>query len=154
MAGQEANQDFSTYGKFQVMCNHKFDLSGAADSFPLMFNFNEPKVWGNINSAVSFILVRLIVCYTEASSSDSGVLISLGNETNGIQHVSYTSEISKTLNTVIDINQGDGGFNNDLVLNDQAARNLLLITCAGGKTGTGEVVVGAEFSRNWSHGDA
>ena len=149
MAGHDSVYDFVPIETFRVMCPHEFDLSGSATSVPIYITKNLPEAWGNVNLSVGLVIMKWWIIYTEASSADAGVGIYLGNETNNIQNDSVTSAINQSQWDVTEIAQATLG--NELVLIDQTGRDMLMVSCAGGKTGAGAVRVGVELSRNYSN---
>lgn len=84
-------------------------------------------------------LLRAILLYTEASSSDAGVAIKIGKETDDDYYYTGTSETSKSQWYEKEVT---------LLATDIAAGDTVVCSCAGGKTGTGEVLVCIEYTVN------
>lgn len=104
----------------------KLDLSGSAQAdVPIL------------HTSVAITLSRVILLYTEASSADAGVAIKVGKETDDDYYYTGTSEASKA-----------AWYEKSLTLlaTDLAAGDTLVCSNAGGKTGTGEILVCAEYT--------
>lgn len=100
------------------------DLSGAAETLVIL------------HAEEALHLARATLLYTEASSADAGVTVKIGKETDDDYYYTGTSEVSKAqwyTNIVT------------LLKNDIAAGDTLTFTSAGGKTGTGEIMLIADF---------
>lgn len=104
----------------------KLDLSGGAvTDVPIL------------HTTVAVTLVKLILLYTEASSADAGVTVEIGKETDADYHYTGTSETDKAL-----------WYEKDATLlnADVGAGDTVICGCAGGKTGTGEILVCLEYT--------
>lgn len=102
------------------------DLSGAAQSnVPILHSIN----------AVTLINATLL--YTEASSADAGVAVKIGKETDDDYYYTGTSEVSKAL-----------WYEKDATLlqTDVGAGDTVICSSAGGKAGTGEILVCIEYT--------
>ena len=96
------------------------DLSGATVTL-ICFHFEK------------FVKIRrAFLLYTEASSADAGVTIKIGKETDDDYYYTGTSEVSKPQ-----------WYTKELTLlkRDVAIGDTVLFTSAGGKTGTGEIML-------------
>jgi hypothetical protein len=96
------------------------DLSGAATTL-VCFHFEK---YAKIRKA--FLL------YTEASSADAGVTIKIGKETDDDYYYTGTSEASKAQWYTKEVT---------LLKRDVQKGDTILFTSAGGKTGTGEIML-------------
>ena len=97
------------------------DLSGAASLVPLFY----------ADYPMRILSAKAI--YTEASSADAGVNISVGKlGTTGYFVANTASEVSKAI-----------GYEKVLTLANDVVEtgDLITASCAGGKTGTGNVVI-------------
>ena len=101
------------------------DLSGAAQSDVVIAHFS-----GGAK------LVKAILLYTEASSADAGVTIKIGKETDDDYYYTGTSEVSKAKWYEKDVT---------LLQTAVAAGDTVICSSAGGKTGTGEILVCLEY---------
>jgi len=101
------------------------DLSGAAQSDVVIAHFSGGAT-----------LNKIILLYTEASSADAGVAIKIGKETDDDYYYTGTSEINKAK-----------WYENDVTLLQTAvaAGDTVVCSSAGGKTGTGEILVCMEY---------
>lgn len=81
-------------------------------------------------------LIKATLLYSEATSSDAGVSIKIGKETDDSYYYTGTSEISKALWYSKDVT---------LLQTDLAAGNTVIISTAGGKVGTGEIMLVLEY---------
>jgi hypothetical protein len=106
----------------------KLDLSGAAQT-------NIPV----LHTSVACTLVKAILLYTEASSGDAGITVTVGKETDNDYYYTGTSEVSKAV-----------WYEKELTLlqTDIAAGDTVVCGHAGSKTGTGEVLVCIEYYVN------
>lgn len=82
---------------------------------------------------------KLTFLYTEASDANTGINISVGNETNANYYYVGLSEVNC-----------NGWYEKDATLLNSAiaAGNTMVCGCEGGKVGTGKVLVCAEFDVN------
>jgi parallel beta-helix repeat protein len=96
------------------------DLSGAAET---IFCFHTP---------VACHLMRATLFYTEASSADAGVTIEIGKETDRDYYYTGTSEVNKAQYYTSSVT---------LLKNDIAAGDTVTFYSAGGKVGTGEIML-------------
>jgi len=87
-------------------------------------------------------LVRAFLLYTEASSSDAGVGIRVGKESDNDYYYSGTSEASKAIYYTKDLT---------LLKKDIAKGDTVTLYSAGGKTGTGEVLLYIEYKLKGSY---
>lgn len=104
------------------------DLSGAA-------------VAGNVilHPTQACTLLSARVLYTEASSADAGVAIKIGKETDDDYYFTGTSATSQSQWAETSLT---------LLKTDVAAGDTVICSSAGGKTGTGEVLVCIEYKVN------
>ena len=103
----------------------KIDLSGVAVSnIPIL------------HTSRACTLLKAIILYTEASSADAGVTIEIGNEATAAYYYTGTSEVSKALWYELDVT---------LLQTAIAAGDTVICGCAGGKVGTGEVLICIEY---------
>uniref|UniRef100_A0A6H2A0N1 Major tropism determinant N-terminal domain-containing protein n=1 Tax=viral metagenome TaxID=1070528 RepID=A0A6H2A0N1_9ZZZZ len=101
------------------------DLSGAAVSnIPIL------------HTSRALTLLKAIILYTEATSADAGVTITIGKEATAAYYYTGTSEISKAQWYELDVT---------LLATDIAAGDTVICGCAGGKVGTGEVLICIEY---------
>lgn len=96
-----------------------FDLSGSAKTY--YFHTEE-----------TFYLSNLYFTYSEASSADAGITIKIGKESDDDYHYTGTTEVSKSQWYTKELT---------LLATKVSAGDTLIINCAGGKTGAGEVFV-------------
>ena len=108
-------------GYVQLPNGSILDLSGAAQTdIPLL------------HAQEDLIIDAIILLYTEASSVNAGVAVKVGKETDDDHFASETSEISKSQwyeKSVTLINE------------DLDAGDTLVVANAGGKVGTGNIIV-------------
>ncbi len=104
----------------------KLDLSASAQSDVVIFHATR---------ACTLVSARLL--YTEASSSDAGVTVTIGKETDAAYYYTGTSEISKAKWSELDVT---------LLATDIAAGDTVICGTAGSKVGTGEILVCIEFT--------
>lgn len=138
--------DYVPEETFRVICPFEFDLRGIQTTYPLYVPIALPVVWGNTANNVQLLFSRLFIVYSEATSADAGIQIRVGVPSNNYYYTTYTTAQSATLWQVdtLDASNFDG---ESRVFND-GTNNVILVTCMGGKKGTGKVMIGAEFSRN------
>ncbi len=81
-------------------------------------------------------LIKATILYTEASSADAGVAIKIGKETDDDYYYTGTSEVSKAL-----------WYSKNVTLLQTAvgAGDTVLFSSAGGKAGTGELMLILEY---------
>lgn len=117
----KARLDVVGYGKAYAV----LDLSGGAQSDVVLEHFSGGAT-----------VVKVLLLYTEASSADAGVAIKIGKETDDDYYYTGTSEINKAK-----------WYENDVALLQTAvaAGNTVVCSNAGGKTGTGEILVCLEY---------
>ena len=109
------------YGQAMV----KLDLSGAAQvDVPIL------------HTSRACTLVKALLVYTEASSADAGVTVTIGSETDNDYYYTGTSEASKAIWYELDVT---------LLQTTIAAGNTVVCGHAGTKTGTGEILVCIEY---------
>lgn len=101
------------------------DLSGAAQSNIVVFH-----------TETSATLTKVSLLYTEASSGDAGVTVTVGKEGSAAYYYTGTSEINKSQWYTKDVT---------LLQTDVPAGGSVICGNAGSKTGTGEIIVVAEF---------
>ena len=104
------------------------DLSGGAVSNVII-----------LHTSRACTLLKAIILYTEASSADAGVTITIGKEASSAYYYTGASEVSKALWYELDVT---------LLATDIAAGDTVICGCAGGKTGTGEVLPVIEYKIN------
>jgi hypothetical protein len=104
----------------------KLDLSGAAQAdVPIL------------HVSAKAVIKKLLLLYTEASSADAGVAVKVGKETDDDYYYTGTSEVSKSQWYEADVT---------LLNEDIAAGDTVICSNAGGKTGTGEILVCIEYA--------
>ncbi len=81
-------------------------------------------------------LKKATLLYTEASSGDAGVAVKIGKETDDDYYYTGTSEISKSQWYSLDVT---------LLQTTVSAGDTVLFYHAGGKVGTGEIMLILEF---------
>ncbi len=104
----------------------KLDLSGSAQAdVPVL------------HTTRACTLVKAILLYTEASSADTGVTVTIGKEGTAAQYYTGTSEVSKS-----------AWYEKDVTLLATAIAAGDTVTCAhaGSKVGTGEILVCIEYT--------
>ena len=89
------------------------------------------------HAARACTLVSAILLYTEASSADAGVAVTIGKETDNDYYYTGTSEVSKAQWYEKSVT---------LLQTAIAAGDTVICGCAGSKTGTGEVLVFIEYT--------
>lgn len=103
----------------------KLDLSGAAQAeVPILFASQECE------------MLKVSLLYTEASSADAGVAVKVGTETDDDEYYTGTSEVSKAKWYTLDVT---------LLGTVIPAGETVVCSNAGGKTGTGEILVCIEY---------
>jgi hypothetical protein len=102
----------------------EIDLSGAATTEMLLYLDN---LYGYMKSCN--------VVYSEATSADAGVAINLGNTTDPTFFGTITNAVSKALWST-----------EEMTIDDRRITKPVILTCVGGKTGTGKAVVTIEYS--------
>lgn len=106
----------------------KLDLSGdAVVNVPIL------------HASSACTLLKAILLYTEASSADAGVGVTIGKETDNDYYYTGTSEASKAAWYESSVT---------LLATDIAAGDTVVCGCAGGKVGTGEILVCIEYIVN------
>jgi hypothetical protein len=100
------------------------DLSGAAVSHAVIF----PTIDMRLRAAT--------IGYTEASSADAGVAVRVGTYANNTYFASATSAVSQAQGTQTAMT---------LTKTDIRAGTPIVVSCAGGKTGAGELQVSLEY---------
>jgi len=106
-------------------CPTVLDLSGAAQAEVVQFFASR-----------AITIIKVVLCYVEASSSNAGVTVQVGKNGDADWFYTGTSEISKSLYYAKDVT---------LLHAALAAGEVLTISNAGGKTGTGNIKVHIEF---------
>ena len=101
------------------------DLSGGAVSGVVI-----------LHTSRALTLLKAIILYTELSSADAGVTITIGKESSSAYYYTGASEISKALWYELDVT---------LLQTDVAAGDTVICGTAGGKVGTGEVLLAIEY---------
>jgi hypothetical protein len=101
------------------------DLSGAAVAQTVMEHITRKAKIERIN-----------ILYVEASSADAGVALKVGKESNDDEYYTGTSAISQSAWGEVDVTPLATLIN---------AGDSLTYNCAGGKTGTGTVVITVEW---------
>lgn len=104
------------------------DLSGGAVSNIII-----------LHTSRALTLLKAIILYTEASSADAGVTITIGKESDNDYYYTGASEISQAQWYEKDVT---------LLATDVAAGDTVICGTAGGKTGTGEVLIVIEYKVN------
>ena len=92
-----------------------------------------------LHTSRALTLLKAIILYTEASSVDAGVTITIGKEASAAYYYTGASEVSKALWYELDVT---------LLQTDIAAGDTVICGSAGGKTGTGEVLIFLEYKVN------
>lgn len=101
------------------------DLSGSAVAQTVLEHFTRAAK-----------LERLNIMYVEASSADAGVAIKVGKEGDDDYYYTGTSAVSQS---------AWAESNVTMLKTDIAAGDSLTYLCAGGKVGTGNVIITAEY---------
>ena len=103
----------------------KVDLSGAAAFLPVFY------------ASKPYTIVEARLAYTEASSADAGINVTVGKLIVGTDDVDYFVEASAT-----EVSK-EAGFTKVLALSKSgvAAGDIITFSSAGGKSGAGEVVL-------------
>src|SRR3990167_4302947 len=101
------------------------DLSGGAVSNVIV-----------LHTSRALTLLKAIILYTEASSADAGVTITIGKESDLDYYYTGASEISQAQWYEKDVT---------LLATDVAAGDTVICGIAGGKVGTGEVLITLEY---------
>jgi len=104
-----------------------FDLSGAADSEILFY------------ADTDYYIASIVFLYTEASSSDAGVAVQVGDTASATSFLDVVSVVSQPVGN-IDLYQNTTGTNS-FSNRDLVKGQYLRVASAGGKTGTGAVTV-------------
>lgn len=104
----------------------KLDLSAAAQADVTI-----------LHAGVAMQLLNAYLVYTEASSADAGVTVTVGKETDADYYFTGTSEVSKAAWYELDVT---------LLQTDIAAGDTVICGHAGTKTGTGEILVFIEYA--------
>ena len=104
------------------------DLSGGAVSNVLI-----------LHTSRALTLLKAIILYTELSSADAGVTITIGKEASSAYYYTGASEVSQAQWYEKEVT---------LLQTDVAAGDTVICGCAGGKTGTGEILVAIEYKVN------
>jgi len=102
------------------------DLSGAAQADVVI-----------LHAPQALTLKSVVLLYTEASSGDAGVTVTVGKETDADYYYTGTSEINKSAWYEKSVT---------LLKTDIAAGNTVICGHAGSKVGTGEILVCIEYS--------
>ena len=92
-----------------------------------------------LHTSRALTLLKAIILYTEASSVDACVTVTIGKESNSAYYYTGTSEVSKAQWYELDTT---------LLATDIAAGDTVICGTAGGKTGTGEVLIVIEYKVN------
>lgn len=81
-------------------------------------------------------IINAYLLYTEASSADAGITVEVGKESDRDYYYTGTTEVSKAI-----------WYSKTLTLlkNDLAAGDTITFYSAGGKTGTGEIMLIIEY---------
>ena len=109
-----------------AMAFAKLDLSGSAQAdVPI---FHAPR---------ACTIVKVILVYTEASSGDAGITVEIGKETDANYYFTGTSEINKAKWYELDVT---------LLQTALGAGDTVICGHAGGKAGTGEILVFIEYT--------
>ena len=104
----------------------KLDLSGAAQTDVVI-----------LHTVVACTLLKAILLYTEASSADAGVTVTIGKEATAAYYYTGTSETTQALWYEKDVT---------LLQTAIAAGDTVICGNAGSKTGTGEILVTIEYT--------
>ena len=112
-----------------VVTKSAMDLSGSAATEILLFDKNS-----------EITIHKIWVHYSEASSADAGVTISLGSLADDDAFFSATSEVSKDAYYTKEYLTGD------MTLVTVPKDTPLVVKSAGGKSGTGEVIISIAYS--------
>ena len=113
-------------GVAQLTHADRLDLSGAAQTdIPIL------------HALTALTINSIIFLYFEASSADVGVAVKVGKETDDDYFASETSEVSKAQWYTKSVT---------LINSDLEAGDTLVVANAGGKTGTGEIIVIVNYS--------
>jgi len=109
---------------FRARTSLSADLSGASATYIAL------------HSERALTLYKATLLYTEASSGDAGVAVKIGKESDDDYYYTGTSEVSKSQWYSLDVT---------LLKTDIAAGDTVLFTSAGGKAGTGEIMLCLEY---------
>lgn len=117
----KARLDISGYAKAFA----KLDLSEGAQADVVIAHFS-----------VAAVITKAILLYTEESSGDAGVVVTIGKETDEDYYYTGTSEINKAK-----------WYEKEVTLLQTAvvAGDTVICGTAGGKGGTGEILVCIEY---------
>lgn len=147
---QENLYNYTPSEKFRVLCPYEFDLQGVNTIVPLYIPKSMPVLWNNTTTNVILVWQKLFIIYTEASSADTAITngVRIGVPSNNSYYHDLTTATSQAQWSVTEISAADFTAE-DRVFND-GNHEVILIRSIGGKAGTGKIMVGAEFSRNYS----
>ena len=81
-------------------------------------------------------ITKATLLYTEASSADAGIALKIGKESDDDYYYTGTSETDKALWYSLDVT---------LLKTDLAAGDTVILSSAGSKSGTGEVMLVLEY---------
>ena len=126
-------EDLTSRPSFITRTATSIDLSGAASTLICLHTELEAE------------LVRAFFLYTEASSADAGVAVKIGKESDDDYYYTGTSETDKAI-----------WYTKNLTLlkKDITKGDTVILTNAGGKSGTGEIMLVIEYIvRGTYHGE-
>jgi hypothetical protein len=110
----------------QAQASAVMDLSGAAVVDSLI-----------LHTGVALQLLNVYLVYVELTSADAGVTVTVGHETDNDYYFTGTSAVSQAAWTEVDLT---------LLNTDVPAGNTVVCGTAGGKTGTGTVLIAVEYA--------
>ncbi len=90
-----------------------------------------------LHTGVALQMLNAYLLYIEASSSDAGSVVTIGKETDNDYYYTGTTEVSKAAWYELDVT---------LLNTDIAAGDTVVCGSAGGKTGTGTIIVVVEYA--------
>lgn len=126
-------EDLTSRPSFIARTATSVDLSGAASSLICLHTELEAE------------MVRAFLLYTEASSADAGIAIKVGTEADDDYYFTGTTEASKSI-----------WYTKELTLlkKDITKGDTVILTNAGSKSGTGEIMLVIEYIiRGTYHGE-
>jgi len=89
------------------------------------------------HTSVACTLLNVFLVYQEATSADAGITVDVGHETDDDYYYTGTTEVSKAAWYELDVT---------LLNTDIPAGNTVVCNSAGGKTGTGTLLVVIEYA--------
>lgn len=118
---------YSPYQARQLLSSPAIDLSGSAAQRLLYV----PKRGGRVT--------RVAAIYSEATSSNTGVAVTVRSDDSVFTYATFTSHTSQALWDVQEITLSATAF---------TVNRPIIVDCAGGKTGTGEFIIALETTED------